>query len=448
MAKTFRRDRSTVNIWPGFVDALATLLMVIIFLVMIFAVAQFYLTDLLTGRDEALERLNAQVNELAEMLNLERTASAELQESFAQLSGDLQIALSDRDQLAADIDDLTGRLNLAEAAAAAAQAELEAAFKSIEADKEKIDLQLRELAGLEAARRALEEQLRAAQTESAEAAAAAETARAELAEAYQTIDADKDKIRMRLREIAALEAARDALKKQIEEMTEEGRLAALALGEERQLSARAVSQLELLNRQVAQLRRQIAALNQALDVAEVKNSEQQVEITNLGARLNVALASKVQELARYRSEFFGRLREALGDRPDIQIIGDRFILQSEVLFDVGASELEAGGQEQLRTLAGTVTEIAKVIPPDIDWVLMVEGHTDKRPIKSFRFPSNWELSTARATSVVKFLIENGVPANRLAAAGYGEFQPLDTSDDEIGYRRNRRIELKLTQPRG
>ena len=448
MAITFRRDRSTVNIWPGFVDALATLLMVIIFLVMIFAVGQFYLSDLLTGRDEALERLNAQVNELAEMLSLERTASTDLQESFAQLSGDLQIALSDRDELAADIAELTGRLNLAEAAAAAARAELEAAFTSIEADKEKIDLQLREIAGLAAARRALEEQLAAAQAESADAAAAAEKARAELAEAYQTIDADKEKIRMRLREIAALEAARDALKKQIEEMSEEGRLAALALGEERQLSAKAVSQLEILNRQVAQLRRQIAALNQALDAAEVKNSEQQVEITNLGARLNVALASKVQELARYRSEFFGRLREALGDRPDIQIVGDRFILQSEVLFHVGAAELEAGGQAQLRTLAGTVSEIAKVIPPDIDWVLLVEGHTDKRPIKSFRFPSNWELSTARATSVVKFLIENGVPANRLAAAGYGEFQPLDTSDNEIGYRRNRRIELKLTQPRG
>ncbi len=173
-----------------------------------------------------------------------------------------------------------------------------------------------------------------------------------------------------------------------------------------------------------------------------------MEITNLGARLNVALASKVQELARYRSEFFGRLREALGERPDVQIVGDRFILQSEVLFETGASELEAGGQEQLRTLAGTVSEIAKVIPPDIDWVLLVEGHTDKRPIKSARFPSNWELSTARATSVVKFLIESGVPANRLAAAGYGEFQPLDSNDDEIGYRRNRRIELKLTQPRG
>ncbi len=448
MAITFRRDRSTINIWPGFVDALATLLMVIIFLVMIFAVAQFYLADLLTGRDEPLERLNALVNELAEMLNLERTASADLQESFAQLSGDLQIVLGERDELAADIADLTGRLNLAEAAAAAAQAELEAAFKSIEADKEKIDLQLREIAGLAAARRALEEQLAAAQAESAEAAAAAETARAELAEATQTIDADKETIRMRLREIAALEAARDALKKQIEEMTEEGRLAALALGEERQLSAKALSQLQLLNRQIAQLRQQIAALNQALDAAEVKNTEQQVEITNLGARLNVALASKVQELARYRSEFFGRLREALGDRPDIQIVGDRFILQSEVLFHVGAAELEAGGQAQLRTLAGTVSEIAKVIPPDIDWVLLVEGHTDKRPIKSFRFPSNWELSTARATSVVKFLIENGVPANRLAAAGYGEFQPLDTSDNEIGYRRNRRIELKLTQPRG
>jgi chemotaxis protein MotB len=193
------------------------------------------------------------------------------------------------------------------------------------------------------------------------------------------------------------------------------------------------------------LREQLARLNDILDAADAQNKQQQVQIADLGRRLNIALASKVQELARYRSEFFGRLRQVLGEHPDIQIVGDRFVFQSEVLFETGSAELGEEGRVQMARLARTLLDISKEIPAELDWVLRVDGHTDNRPISTAQFPSNWELSTARAISVVKFLIEQGLPPSRVAATGFGEFQPIDPDDDEIAYRRNRRIELKLTQ---
>jgi chemotaxis protein MotB len=456
MATTFRRNRSAFNIWPGFVDALATLLIVIIFLVMVFALAQFYLGEVLSGRDEALERLNAQVNELAELFSLEQAANTDLRQSLAQLSGELQGSINERDDLAARAANLSRRLEAAEFQVASTRAELEQALMTIQADKETIELKLQEIAGLEAARRALEAQqesereaarqeIESLQAARAELTAAVDQTTAELADANATIEADKETISLRLRELAALEAAREALEKQLAEAAEQAQTVSQELDSERTLSAEAEAKVDLLNRQVAELRRQIGALNEALEASETKNIEQQAQIANLGQRLNVALASKVQELARYRSEFFGRLREALGTRSDIRIVGDRFIVQSEVLFATGSAELEPAGQVQMRALAGTLREIATLIPDDIDWVLQVEGHTDKRPIKSFRFPSNWELSTGRAISVVQYLIEAGLPPDRLAAAGFGEFRPIDARDDEIAYRRNRRIELKLTQ---
>jgi chemotaxis protein MotB len=217
------------------------------------------------------------------------------------------------------------------------------------------------------------------------------------------------------------------------------------LGEQRRLSSEAERKVDLLNRQLASLRRQLATLAEALEVSEAKSKEQQAQIADLGRRLNVALVNKVQELARYRSEFFGRLREALGEHPDIRVVGDRFVFQSEVLFDTASAELEAPGKEQLARLAQTLLDIGKRIPEDLDWVLRVDGHTDRRPISTPEFPSNWELSTARAISVVQFLIDQGVPAKRLVAAGFGQYNPLEAGADEISFRRNRRIELKLTE---
>ncbi|MFI4986919.1 MAG: peptidoglycan -binding protein [Alphaproteobacteria bacterium] len=186
-------------------------------------------------------------------------------------------------------------------------------------------------------------------------------------------------------------------------------------------------------------------MQQALEASEADNKAKDVQIIELGKRLNVALASKVEELARYRSEFFGRLREILGDRPDIRIVGDRFVFQSEVLFPSGSADLNPQGERTLKRLAETLAGITPKIPTEIHWILEVDGYTDKRPIASSHFPSNWELSTARAIAVVKVLSLNGIAPEHLSATGFGEFQPLDPAENEAAFAKNRRIELKLTQ---
>ena len=413
-----RRGRQrSVNIWPGFVDALSTLLLVVIFVLMVFMIAQYFLSTALSGRDAALERLQRQVAELGELLALERAESFRLQSEFNEVSEELNSSLSaretlsnqlaglteERDQLRSQLsaltdaqDDLSSRLEDAVSSSSQVSGELEDAYKTIEADKEKIEAQLAELAILKSLRDDLRAQLAASQDGLAEA-----------------------------------EEENERLARQLSEQT--------ALSDEAQVQA------ELLNRQILALRQQLSQLSDALDETEAKNKEQAVQIADLGRRLNVALATKVQELARYRSEFFGRLRQVLGERPDIQVVGDRFVFQSEILFETGSAALGSGGQVQMSRLANTLIEISREIPDEIDWVLRVDGHTDRRPISTAEFPSNWELSTARAISVVRYLIDEGVPARRLAATGFGEFQPIDGGGDEFAFRRNRRIELKLTQ---
>ncbi len=206
-----------------------------------------------------------------------------------------------------------------------------------------------------------------------------------------------------------------------------------------------MAQVEVLNQQIAALRRQLSALQDALDVASQKDKDAQVQIADLGQRLNVALAQRVQELSRYRSDFFGRLRTILGDRPDIRVVGDRFVFQSEVFFDTGQAVLKPEGRTELDGLASALLDLDRKIPAEIAWVLRVDGHTDIRPISGGQFKSNWDLSAARAISVVQYLISKGVSPQRLVAAGFGEFQPIDTDHTEEAYSRNRRIELKLTE---
>ena len=415
-----RRARSTINIWPGFVDALATLLMVIIFLLMIFVVAQFYLNDALIGRDKALDKLNQQVSELAELLSLERRASRDLRNNVAQISTELQSSLAERDNLSSQLNALLGiRDNLE-----TAQAEL----AKIEKERERLAGERAALTG------ELEETYK------------------RLEEANKTISVDKETIEVQLAKLAALQqdivahqALRDELSERVAAATRKAESKAKSLSEEQKISQAAKAQVALLNRQLAALRRQVTTLNEALEASEARDKEAQVKIANLGQRLNAALASKVQELARYRSEFFGRLRKVLGNRRDIQIVGDRFVFQSEVLFASGSDILAPAGKLQMAKLGKTLQEITATIPSDINWILRVDGHTDRVPIRTKRFPSNWELSAARAISVVKFLTTLGIPANRFAAAGFGEFQPLDVRNDEFAYRRNRRIELKLDQ---
>jgi chemotaxis protein MotB len=334
-----RRERS-VEYWPGFVDALSTLVLGIVFLLSTFVVVQFYLSQEVTGKDAALARLNAQIAELMQLLSMEKTGKANLEEILTTLRANLTTAEGERDR-----------------------------FKGL----------------------------------------------------YEGLGS----------------GAADA----------QGKVTALGgqLDAEKQISARALAQVELLNQQIAALRRQLAALEDALEASEKKDKEAQGRIADLGQRLNVALAQRVQELSRYRSEFFGRLRAILGNRQDIRVVGDRFVFQSEVLFDTGSAAIRPEGKVELDKLAAALTELEKQIPPEIAWVLRIDGHTDVRPISSPQFPSNWELSSARAISVVQYLISRGISPQRLVAAGFGEFQPLDGGTTEEGYRRNRRIELKLTE---
>lgn len=352
-----RARRAPVDIWPGFVDALSTLLIVILFLLLIFVLAQFFLGQALSGRDAALTRLGHQVDELAQLLSIERKSNADLRVNLSQLS-----------------------------------------------------------------------------TELANASARAER--------LQGASAEADRL---ANDVAALQALKDELEKKIKQMD-----AALgekneALADERKLSEEARAQAALLNQQLSVLREEMARLNAALDASEKLAEEQKIQISNLGSRLNQALASKVAELARYRSEFFGRLREILGARADIRIQGDRFVFQSEVLFPQGSADLEENGKKQLDTLAKTLIDISKEIPSDIDWVLRVDGHTDRIPIATQQFRSNWELSSARAISVVRYLIAAGLPPNRLVAAGFGEYQPVVQGTTPEALSRNRRIEFKLTE---
>ena len=434
--------RRSDNIWPGFVDALATLLLVIIFVLAVFMITHFFLSQALTGRDEALQRLNRQLTEISELLALERRSNEDLRLNVAQLSASLQKSTRERDQLALDLDEVESRLA--------------AAVETVAADRETIEAQLgeierlkRDIAALTSVRNDLEQQVGALAESLDDSEALATRLReeskalaAQLRDESKALEArladERERTLLAQRELEDRELRLAELQRLYNENTD-------SLSREKDLSAEARAQVALLNQQLSAVRQQLVRLNAALEAAEAKDEEQEAVIADLGKRLNVALAQKVEELSRYRSEFFGRLREVLGDRRDIHVAGDRFVFQSEVLFASGSAEIGINGQQQLAQLARTLLEIAKSIPPEISWVLRVDGHTDVIPISTPRFPSNWELSTARAVSVVKFLVDQGIPPARLTAAGFGEFQPLDSRDDEIGHRRNRRIELKLTE---
>ena len=389
-----------VEAWPGYVDVLSTLLMVIVFVLMIFVIGQLFLSQALSGRDEALARLNRQITELANILSLREQEATEIKSQVDQLSSALTRSTAERDELRNQLVVVIGERDSLRAQVGDMQRQIEAASDKATAQ-----------------------------------AALTEEAEKRLEAAYKTIEADREKISALLTDVAALESLRDELMKKVGNYETE----------KEELTAEAQKRVELLNQQILELRQQIAALSEALDIAETKARDQGVQIAELGRRLNTALASKVQELARYRSEFFGRLREILGDREDIQIVGDRFVFQSEVFFESGSAEIGPAGQEQLDVLATTLILLLPEIPQDIDWVLRIDGHTDDRPIQSWQFPSNWELSTARAVSVVKYLAGRGIPTDRLAAAGFAEFRPIDTSGTEEGRRKNRRIEIKLDQ---
>jgi chemotaxis protein MotB len=416
--------------WPGFVDGLSSLIIAIMFVLLAFVLSQLFLTQSLTSRDDALRGLNAQIAELTEVLALERRSNAELRLNLAELTATLQTATRERDELVLQLSEantlterLAGRINQL--------------TETTVADKETIKVQLAELERVQRDIEALRQVRQQLEGRVAQLAGEAGALRDRGRELEARLATQEERTALAQRELQARE-------------TRLAELQALYLGRqtdldnEKRLSSQAQAQVALLNQQLQALRQQLAAIQASLQSAESKDQDQQVVIADLGRRLNQALAQRVEELSRYRSEFFGRLREVLGDRRDIVIVGDRFVFQSEVLFVSGSAQLGDEGKAQLVKLATTLRELMPRIPNEIDWVLRVDGHTDSVPITTAQFPSNWELSAARAINVVQFLIANGVPARRLAATGFGEFQPLDPGRDEIAFRRNRRIELKLT----
>ncbi len=452
-----------LNPWPGYVDALSTLLMVIIFVLLVFVLAQAFLSVALSGKDRALDRLNRQMAELTDMLSLERGHGAELQASVASLSAEMKAASGARDQLSSQVSTLHQQL-----ADAAAQRD------SLQAERTRLAAQMADAAaqGQAAAARnqQLQQQLAAAASRTdavgqdaaglaSQLADAKKQLAAAQAELDRTVAADRATVEAKLADLAkltdqvrALTALRDELEAQArvaaaKSVTDEQARAAVAaqLADEQKMSDSARAQLALMNSQVAQLRAQVAQVSAALDLSEQADKAKDVQIANLGARLNTALASKVEELQRYRSEFFGRVSEVLANRPGVQVVGDRFIFQSEVLFPVGSADLLQAGQDQIRTLAGTIKQVAADIPSDLPWIMRVDGHADRLPVqRGGPFASNWELSSQRAINVVKLLISEGVPANHLAATGFAEYQPLDTGDGADANAKNRRIEFRLT----
>jgi chemotaxis protein MotB len=337
-ASRSRRSQAT-KYWPGFVDALSSLLLVLIFLLSLFMLSQFFLGQEISGKDDAMSRLNAQIAELTEMLQLEKAGSSDLNTTIATLQATLAATTGERDQLAAQMAGMGGN------------------------DDGK-DAQIAQLEG-------------------------------------QVLAKDD-------------------------------------------LSREANAQIALLNQQLSALRTQIGALEEALQASEAKDTENRGQIADLGRRLNLALAQRVQDLSRYRSDFFGKLRQILEGRADVRVVGDRFVFQSEVLFAPGEATISPEGEAEMQKLASAIKELETQIPDDVNWVLRVDGHTDKRPINTPEFPSNWELSAARAIAVTKYFVAQGIPAQHLVAAGFGDSRPIDPGDTPDALAKNRRIEFKLT----
>jgi chemotaxis protein MotB len=460
-----RRDGAADYTWPGYVDALTTLLMVLIFLLSIFSVAQFTLSTVLSSRENAIDTLNKQIGDLAVQLSLEKRSTEDLQKDVARLTLLSRQLQAERERLTAD---LQGQRRSAEDLRAERD-RLSTDLAGTRRNAEDLRTERDRLTADVAAQRKTTEELKAerdrlgtdlaAQRKSAEELKAdRDRLGADVATQRRTVDAvtaERDRLSAQLRDATReIETRSTDMQKEIErqklELTrlaaalaaannEKGRLFT-DLTEEQKLTAEQKAAQVRLTAELSALKDELARMNAALDAADVKAKEQQAQIVDLGAKLNRALASKVEELARYRSEFFGKLREALSGQRDVQIVGDRFVFQSEVLFPSGSAQLQKSGEAQLASVAQRLVDIARSIPKDIQWVLQVDGHTDNKPIATREFPSNWELSVARAIAVVKFLNAQGIPNENLVAAGYGEYQPLSATDTA----RNRRIELKLT----
>jgi len=416
------RQRRTVDIWPGFVDALAAMLMVVMFVLLLFSVGQFLLNDALVGRDLTLDQLRGRITGLANVLAMERKEKSDLQDRLSALTGELEVTVKGRDEFEKRLADMTLQAQGSATELQRVAGELQLARNSI-ADKEQTLQQQRDMI-TERDQTLLQQ-------------------RDTIAERDQTLQQQRDRIadteqglQQQRDTVTRLETDRQRLQTSLEASQQE-------TVQQEALVVQAQASVSELNNQIATLNEQLTRINQVLESSEARLKDKDVEIEDLGQRLNLAMADKVEELSRYRSDFFGKLREALSDNPDVRIEGDRFVLPSEVLFSSASADLDKHGAKEISTVARTLKEITQQIPDDIDWVLRVDGHTDRRSIRRV-FASNWELSSARAISIVKYMISQGIPAEHLVAAGFGQYHPIDPGDSEEAYRRNRRIELKLT----
>ena len=379
MARSRSRTRRSADIWPGFVDAISTLLLVLIFLLTIFISSEFLLSKLLTNKDDALENLNVQIYQLSELLSLEKRENKDLTSTISKLNDKLNDSSLTSDLLSMEFSNLKNK-----------NIELNSLLNSLKASTSQIK------------------------------------------EENKNLDIKNSNIESELKKLLfTLKATQVNLIKAEEEV---------------KLSEAAKNQVSLLNMQVAELREQLNIIQNLLDINLEDIKKKDIQIVELGRKLNTALAVKVGELTQYKSEFFGRLRSILGNRDDIQIVGDRFIFQSEVLFASGSAEVAIEGVLELTKLSKILLDITKDIPTDIPWVLQIQGHTDQNPINTPLYPSNWELSAARAISVGRVLISSGVSSDKISVAGFAEFQPLELGNSPSSFRKNRRIEIKLTQP--
>ncbi|GAB0118320.1 peptidoglycan -binding protein [Acidisoma sp. 7E03] len=460
-----RRQQNGLDAWPGYVDALSTLLMVTIFVLLVFVLAQGLLSVSLNGKDRALERLHQQIAQLTDMLSLEKGRTADLQNNIASLAHDLGEATATRDSLArqlasaqaeiardastvaslsserdqltaqladaklqaqsatARLNDMQGQLGQQTTVATSAQSQLDSLQSALTTAQQKLAADTAQLAQ--------------ATTATATASAAAKTAQAQVANLETQLTAMEARAK-------TAESKLTSLQGDLAKQTQAASDAQSALGQQTQKTDAAEAQIVLLNQQMAQLRAQLQALAQALDLQQQQGRDKDAQIADLGRKLNLALAAKVQQLQRYRSDFFGQLREILKDQPNIKIVGDRFVFQSDVLFASGSADLTPAGQTQINDISVAIKKIMKEIPPDLSWMLRVDGHADSQPITGGPFQSNWQLSAARAIAVVQLLILDGVPANHLAATAFGDTQPIDPADTQDAYAKNRRIEFRLT----
>ncbi|MCB8879071.1 peptidoglycan -binding protein [Acidisoma cellulosilytica] len=467
-----RRQHNGLDAWPGYVDALSTLLMVTIFVLLVFVLAQGLLSVTLTSKDRALERLNQQIAQLTDMLSLEKGRAADLQNNVASLAHDLGDVTTARDRLSKQL--------------AAAQAQLtqdSAQVATLTAQRDKLSAQLADSSVQSQSASSRLNDMQGQLTQQTSAASDAQTQlstlQAKLAEAQEQLQQDQSQLAQATALLATAKTASDASDQkvtalqlqladmetrakaaeaslatataqlaqdqaQITKQTDQVSAGDTALTKQKQETDAANAQLALLNQQMAALRAQLQAISTALQLQESQGRDKDAQIADLGRKLNLALAAKVQELQRYRSDFFGELRQVLQNQPNIKIVGDRFVFQSDVLFPSNSADLTPEGQTQIDKIGQAIKSIMTEIPANISWVLRVDGHADSVPITGGPFKDNWQLSASRAIAVVQLLILDGVPANHLAAAAFGDTQPIDPGNTPAALAKNRRIEFRLT----